>query len=275
MTAAVEIEVNESEQELVSKAQTAVSRCNWVVGECAFKWTQKHARGRTDADFAALVGLSPDQVYQRRRVFETFGDVYEEYPSLKWSHFYAALNWDDAPECLGWAEENEATVAEMKAWRRALHGEDLDEPAADEWAGDVVAFVPEEVHVVRDPGAAEPAESAAAARGPSSRQSSASAEPGALAGVARSGEAGGDKYAPYREGAGSPAPRGEPAAKSAGEKPSAPPERVVKRLTARLEEMADALTPEVVAAFPALPKKSRDRFLKAVARFTSAAARLM
>ena len=103
----------DSEEQIISRAQSAVSQCNWVVGECAAAWTEKYAKGRTDADFAALVGLSADQIYQRRRVAETFADVRESFPSLKWSHYYVALKWDDAPECLQWAEENEATVAEM------------------------------------------------------------------------------------------------------------------------------------------------------------------
>ena len=61
------------------------------------KWTEKYARGRTDADFADPVGPEADQVFQRRRVWETFADVHAGYASLKWSHFYAALTWDDAP----------------------------------------------------------------------------------------------------------------------------------------------------------------------------------
>ena len=64
----------------------------------------RFARGRTDADFAQLVGLSADQVFQRRRVWETFADVYSGYPALKWSHFYVAVAWDDAAECLQWAQ---------------------------------------------------------------------------------------------------------------------------------------------------------------------------
>jgi hypothetical protein len=77
-------EITESEDELISRAQLAVSQCNWSVGECAAKWTQKYARGRTDADFASLLGLSPDQIFQRRRVWETFADVHATYPTLKW-----------------------------------------------------------------------------------------------------------------------------------------------------------------------------------------------
>src|SRR6516164_4917977 len=81
----------ETEEQLVSRAQEAVSLCRWVVGECASKWTQRYARGRTDGDFAALIGLTGDQVYQRRRVWESFATLRSEFPPLKWSHFYAAL----------------------------------------------------------------------------------------------------------------------------------------------------------------------------------------
>ena len=127
----------ESEAQIVARAKEAITRCNWTLGECAAAWTRKYAKGRTDAAFAELVGLSPEQVYQRRRVFETFGDVKHDCPKLSWSHFYVALTWDDAADCLSWADSMEATVAEMRAWRRAQHGEDLSAPADDELAGGV------------------------------------------------------------------------------------------------------------------------------------------
>ena len=95
--------VVETEQELIQTAQRAISSCNWTVGECATKWTRRFARGRTDADFGAVVGLSGDQVYQRRRVWETYAEVREEFEQLKWSHFYISLTWEDAAECLTWA----------------------------------------------------------------------------------------------------------------------------------------------------------------------------
>src|SRR5690606_2568366 len=64
-----------------------------------------------------------------------------------------AINWDDAPEVLQWAQENDATVAEMKAWRRAMHGEDLTEPSFDDFGGDpAISFVPAQATAVRDPG---------------------------------------------------------------------------------------------------------------------------
>ena len=74
MSTAVEERV-ETEQQLVQIAQQALSSCNWTVGECAAKWTKKFAKGRTDADFGNMVGLSGDQVYQRRRVWETFAEI--------------------------------------------------------------------------------------------------------------------------------------------------------------------------------------------------------
>src|SRR5690349_21240038 len=98
-------EHDESEAQLVSRAQEAVSQCRWVVGEGAARWTERYARGRTDGDFGALIGLTADQIYQRRRVWETFSDARGEFTRLKWSHFYAALTWDDARDCLKWADE--------------------------------------------------------------------------------------------------------------------------------------------------------------------------
>lgn len=119
------LDVVETEQELVTTAKSVLSACNWTVGECAAKWTMRFARGRSDSDFGQLVGLSGDQVYQRRRVWEQFADVKADYPACKWTHFYVALTWPDAAECLAWANENEATIAEMKAWRRMQNGDDL------------------------------------------------------------------------------------------------------------------------------------------------------
>lgn len=124
-------DVTETENELIMLAQNAMSGCNWTVGECAAKWCARYARGRTDADFGSLVGLSGDQIYARRRIWEAVG-VSGLNRKLKWSHFYVSLAWDDSAMCLDWAEENAATVAEMKAWRRMQRGDDLTVDAEPE-----------------------------------------------------------------------------------------------------------------------------------------------
>lgn len=128
-----------NEAELVKRAVEAAAQFAWVVGECAFEWTRKFARGRTDRDFAELVGLSDDQIYTRRRVWEVFGQgpgdsvpIRNLYPALAWSHFHNALNWPDRDDCLAWAQDNEASVAEMRAWRRMHRGDDLTTEATPE-----------------------------------------------------------------------------------------------------------------------------------------------
>ncbi len=114
-----------TEEEIIQASQRAYSDYRWLIGEYASKWTQRYARGRADCEFGYLVSSQDgEQIYQCRRVWETFSDIRSQFPYLKWSHFFAAMNWDDAAECLQWAEEAQATVAEMKAWRRALRGEE-------------------------------------------------------------------------------------------------------------------------------------------------------
>lgn len=127
----------DDETKLVEIAKAAISTCYWVVGECAALWTQRHAKGRTDADFGTMIGLDGDKVQKRRTVWSTFADVKDNYRRLTWSHFYAGLTWEDSAECFAWAEENQATVAEMKAWRRLQHGEDLElPPSIEQWESD-------------------------------------------------------------------------------------------------------------------------------------------
>ncbi|HEV8004270.1 MAG TPA: hypothetical protein VGP63_30685 [Planctomycetaceae bacterium] len=265
-------DVKETEEELISKAQSAVSQSNWVVGECADKWTQRYARGRGDGDFAALLGLTADQVFQRRRVWQTFADVYNNYPALKWSHFYAALTWDDAPECLQWADENQSTVSEMKAWRRALRGEDLrtESQGVDEWGTPAaVSYVPDDHVAVRDPSEfLEPD-----GRNRSGRTSEGeSRTPAELVGaVARDSDPG---YSPYRSGAGSPAPR-ESESATVGPRPQASPEQLITRMSTTLERINEALTSEMLKEFKSLPEKKRSRFLKAVSGLSTKTARLL
>lgn len=256
------IQTAETEQELISTARHAISHCNWTVGECAACWTERYAKGRTDADFGELIGLSGDQIYQRRRVWETFADVRDDYASLKWSHFYVSLTWDDSSECLAWAQENTATVAEMRAWRRMQHGEDLTVDAEADLSFDEEAA---------DPGYGEPVlERVSEQIGESDgvRPTSDSLEESHASAnrvdfVAGESEADPDAgYAPFRSGAGSPAPSAE------GGEDRSPrgltPEQAVKRVTAALERSERLLTDTVIDSFQDLPEKTRLRFLTAV-----------
>ncbi len=256
MTTAVE--APETEQELVSTAQRAISSCNWTVGECAAQWTKRYAKGRTDADFGSMVGLSGDQVYQRRRVWETFDDVRGTYGQLKWSHYYVALTWNDSPECLAWAEENQATVAEMKAWRRMQHGEDLtveaeadlDRDYSNPGYGDpILQIVPE--HFGENDGTHPTSDSLEESQASGNR----------IDAVTGDTEGPGAGYAPFRKDAGSK-PREE------GSGDSQPvglnPEQAIKRVTSALERSARMLTESTLDGFGDLSEKMQLRFKTAV-----------
>ncbi len=242
----------ETEEQLVQRAQTALSECRWLVGECAAKWTQRFARGRTDADFANLLGLSADQIYQRRRVFETFGGTHDQFPNLKWSHFYAALTWDDAAHCLQWALEAQATVAEMKAWRRLQRGEDLQSvpEATGSFQDANFMFVPSEMTAVQNPNAFRSGGSA----GPGSPRSSSDADDPVHAGVARQF---GPDDAPFDGG--QPSSGQGPASTEVPLEQSI--EQVVKRMTSALDRVLKVITPEFAREFKKVPKPVRMKFL--------------
>ena len=252
--------VAESEEKLISVARDAVSQCNWVVGECAASWTKKYARGRTDADFGQMVGLSGDQIYQRRRVWEAFGSAYKNHQNLKWSFYYVALNWEDATKCLNWADENEATVAEMRAWRRAQNGEDLfaePEEAYSEWAAPLVMDTSDmPLSTVQDPAAFAPA-----GTGPRAGMPSEGTPAETMASAARdSGE-----YAPFRSDAGSPAPAEQAAEVAVLERPEPTPEQTWKRTVSMLERLNKSLNANVLKAYESQPEKVQQRLAAAFA----------
>lgn len=117
-------DITDEETQLVTEAKDALSNCHFTVGRCAQQWVERYAQGRTDAAFGELIGMSPDMVQKCRRVHELFGELSQSL-ELSWSHYNVAITWEDADECLNWADDNGASVAEMKAWRRAKNGEDL------------------------------------------------------------------------------------------------------------------------------------------------------
>lgn len=244
----------ETEDQLVARAQQALSSCNWEIGECAAQWTKKYARGRTDADFGTMIGLSGDQVYQRRRVWETFADVHENYPQLKWSHFYVAINWDDAAECLHWANEIEATVSEMKAWRRAQHGEDLSAPAEEQPPFDLAGdYLSVGTGMVRDPDDFG-TERDYSGSGTAMLLGEGDERPETAMAAARESNS---DYAPFGKGARGAAP-GE---HSEREAPST--EQIVRRACAALEKVVVALTPAVLEEFHDLPLDLQQRLINA------------
>ncbi|MBI1313785.1 hypothetical protein GC176_21035 [bacterium] len=258
------VEAAETEQELVSTARSAISNCNWTVGKCAARWTTRYSRGRTDADFGQMVGLSGDQVYQRRRVWESFADVRDVYPALKWSHFYVALTWTDSAESLAWANENEATIAEMKAWRRMQNGEDLTVESEAEL--DMAAIAPGYGEPILTMTPERFGESdGVSATSDSFDESIASANRvDAVSDQDAAGKPGETPYAPFRKDAGSPPPKeGQSESRAVGLNP----EEAFKRATTAIERCNKMLVEHVLDGFDDLDEKLRIRFLTAVENF--------
>lgn len=121
----------ESENDIIQAARAAISGCNWEVGRLASLWTRSFARGRGDADFAALIGLSREQITHRRTVWNRFGEERSSRPALSWSHYRAAHGWDDAAVALDWAQKTGATRDEMANYHASLTGKGTEEPATD------------------------------------------------------------------------------------------------------------------------------------------------
>lgn len=226
-------QVQETEESLIERARGALSGCNWVIGECAAQWTEKYAKGRTDADFGNQIGLSADQIFQRRRVWECFNDVKDDYQGLKWSHYYVALNWEDSSECLNWAVENQATVAQMRAWRRSVHGEDLSEQA-DPLALQALDYGPE---AVKDADGFS-----------NSSNSEVPFDPTGSGELVGSSSAESSPYSPFRKEARGPGSAEESTSSAAvAAPPSMTPERIVKRALGgmrRIQQLLEELTEE-------------------------------
>lgn len=118
---------------LIDRIRNMESETAWSIGAMISRLKQEYKL--TDEQIAARTELSRETVTQRRAVWETFGDCKLIY-KLSWTHFLAAVAWDDAAECLQWADEMQASVAEMKAWRRSQHGEDLTQSEQEEEVDD-------------------------------------------------------------------------------------------------------------------------------------------
>lgn len=105
-----------NEHELLAVGSSTAA-CHWLLGEAASLWCKKYSRGRTISDFAELTGWVYESVNRAVAVFDRMGSVREKFPLLKWSHFRAAMNWDDSEHWLEMATENEWSKDKMRTER--------------------------------------------------------------------------------------------------------------------------------------------------------------
>ncbi|TWT81818.1 hypothetical protein CA13_32710 [Planctomycetes bacterium CA13] len=108
----------------VGQWNTLISTTNWEKGEIIHNW--RHAlidSGAPSTEYSddawarRVGGVTAPHVGRLRRVFERFGSTYATYKSLYWSHFLAALDWDDAAMWLEGAVQESWSVSGMREKR--------------------------------------------------------------------------------------------------------------------------------------------------------------
>jgi hypothetical protein len=126
----------------IGQWQTLISTTNWEKGQIIVAWRGELAMQDlsplhySDESWSRIVGgVSPQHVGRLRRTYERFGEVYPSYKGIYWSHFYAALEWDDGEMWLEGAVQNRWSVSQMRMQRwESLGGDPKSKPKP----GDIV-----------------------------------------------------------------------------------------------------------------------------------------
>ena len=134
--------------EFVGRWSTLISTTNWEKGRIISEWREallgSHAPAAAYSDEAwcrRVGGITPQHVGRLRRVHDRFHETYETYPGLYWSHFLAAMDWDDAEMWLEGAVQSKWSVSQMRKTRWEANGEN---PAEEPKEGDLNAVTTDE-----------------------------------------------------------------------------------------------------------------------------------
>ena len=128
-------ETTTQSEPFVGQWNQLISTTNWEKGQIICQWRESLKKGKaahsefSDEAWCQLVGgVTPQHVGRLRRTFERFGHVYQEYQGIFWSHFYAALDWDDAEMWLEGAVQNKWSISGMRQQRWETLGKVGDPP---------------------------------------------------------------------------------------------------------------------------------------------------
>ncbi|QEG24117.1 hypothetical protein [Mariniblastus fucicola] len=136
-------ETIEQSKTFIGQWNQLISTTNWGKGEIISQWraslkdSNASVNEYSDEAWCQLVGgVTPQHVGRLRRTFDRFGSEYQDYSGLYWSHFYAALDWEDAEMWLEGAIQNKWSISQMRHQRWETLGSDPnDQPRTS----DVVA----------------------------------------------------------------------------------------------------------------------------------------
>jgi hypothetical protein len=123
----------------VGRWNKLVTTTNWEKGRIIHQWREAMtASGAPVTDYSdeawarRVTGVTGQHVGRLRRVFQKFGDVYQDFDGLYWSHFQAALDWEDHQAWLRQAAEQNLSVTQMRQARWDALGVSAEERAAED-----------------------------------------------------------------------------------------------------------------------------------------------
>ncbi len=121
--------LDEASAPFLGEWKRLVSTTNWEKGRIINEWRQALVTAEApaseysdDAWSQRVGGVTGQHVGRLRRVYERFDALRAEFPALYWSHFQAALDWDDAEMWLEGAYQSGWSVAEMRRKRAETLG---------------------------------------------------------------------------------------------------------------------------------------------------------
>lgn len=131
--------VEEASEAFIGRWNRLVSTTNWDKGRIIYEWRSAliaqsaPTTEYSDEAWSRMVGgVTGQHAGRLRRVYDRFGDVYDQYDGLFWSHFQAALDWDDAEMWLEGALQSRWSVAEMRRQRWQTMGSVKEDEPRDE-----------------------------------------------------------------------------------------------------------------------------------------------
>jgi hypothetical protein len=140
--------IDETTAPFLGQWNRLISTTNWEKGRIIHEWrgalikANAPAADYSDDAWSRRVGnVTGQHVGRLRRVYERFGGVHQDYAGLYWSHFQAAIDWNDAEMWLEGAIQNRWSVADMRRERWQAFGGLEDQRPREQ---DIVAAEPDE-----------------------------------------------------------------------------------------------------------------------------------
>jgi hypothetical protein len=133
-------EVEECAERFVGRWNRLISQTNWEKGAIISQWRAASvdagasASAYSDEAWARRVeGVTPQHVGRLRRVHDRFAKTQATYKGLYWTHFLAALDWDDAELWLEGASQSKWSISQMRRTRwEALGGDAANQPGEND-----------------------------------------------------------------------------------------------------------------------------------------------